>query len=384
MIGTARPQLESHCDVIVFGAGPAGSALAHRLAPRHRVLVLERSLPNQSSPVAEAWRIGESLPGAAAVLLRRQGLLERFLADGHALRGASVSVWETPQPVWFDALRDPNGPGWHLDRVRFDAMLRNAAGAAGVVFSSVTGGVQVRREGGQWHVRDDRTGQSYSARAVVDATGRSAVLCRHLGLRRQTQDRLLCVHARLPALAQDQDRCTRTCADVDGWWYSVRLPSGDRVLAYHLDARDPALQALRHGPALLRHARRLPLLAPVLPEGVSSLATRVRPAGSVLLNTVDGVPGPGFYAVGDSLLAFDPLSSQGLFHALASAESAATAIEGEFAGDPHTGQDYFMQMREVQARYCQHLAATYARPERYHERPFWAQRRAQLQTPAAQ
>lgn len=384
MSATARPALESHCDVIVFGAGPAGSALAHRLAPRHRVRVLERSLPSQSSPAAQAWRIGESLPGAAAVLLRRQGLLERFLADGHAPRGASVSVWETSQAVWFDALRDPNGPGWHLDRVRFDAMLRNAAGAAGAVFSAVAGGVQVRREGGRWQVQDERTGQCYSARALVDATGRSAVLCRALGLRQQTQDRLLCVHARLPALAQDQDRCTRTCADVDGWWYSVRLPSGDRVLAYHLDGRDPALQALRNGPALLRHARRLPLLAPVLPEAVASLATRVRPAGSVLLNTADGVPGPGFYAVGDSLLAFDPLSSQGLFHALASAESAATAIEGELAGDPRAGQHYFVQMREVQARYSQHLAATYARPERYRERPFWAQRRAPLPAPPAQ
>ncbi|MCO7610670.1 NAD(P)/FAD-dependent oxidoreductase [Pseudomonas chlororaphis] len=384
MSATARPQLERHFDVIVFGAGPAGSALAHRLAPRHSVLVLERGLPSPSSLAAEAWRIGESLPGAAAVLLRRQGLLERFLADGHALRGASVSVWESPQPVWFDALRDPNGPGWHLDRVRFDAMLRNAAGAAGTVFSTVAGGVQVLRECGQWHVRDERTGQSYTARAVVDATGRSSALCRRLGLRRQTQDRLLCVHARLPAQEKDQDRCTRTSADVDGWWYSVRLPSGDRVLAYHLDARDPALPALRHGQELLRYARRLPLLAPVLPGGVSFLATRVRPAGSVLLNTADGVPLPGFYAVGDSLLAFDPLSSQGLFHALASAESAAKAIEGEFAGDPRAGQDYFMQMREVQTRYCQHLAATYARPERYRERPFWVQRCAPLQAPAAQ
>jgi flavin-dependent dehydrogenase len=374
----ARQNLGSHWDVIVFGAGPAGSALARKLAERHRVLLLERKLPTNLPRPSEGWRIGESLPGAAAVLLRRQGLFDRFLADGHAARGASVSVWESPVPVWFDALRDPNGPGWHLDRVRFDAMLRNAARDVGVVFSAVAGRVQVLREGAQWYVRDDRAGQQYRARVVVDATGRSAALCRGLGLRRHTQDRLVCVHALFPAMEHDQDRCTRTSADVDGWWYSVRVPSGERVLAYHLDAGDPALRGLRSAEALLLHARRLPLLAPVLPESVPHISTQVRPAGSAVLNIAHGVPGQGFYAVGDSVLAFDPLSSQGLFHALASAERAATAIAHEFEGDLSAGQNYFLEMRHVQARYCKHLAATYARPVRYCERPFWAQRRDQV------
>src|SRR5690242_3211384 len=114
-------------------------------------------------------------------------------------------------------------------------------------------------------------------------------------------------------MEHDQDRCTRTSADVGGWWYSVRVPSGERVLAYHLDTGDPALRGLRSAQALLLHARRLPLLAPVLPESVSHISTQVLPAGSAVLNMFDGVPGPGFYAVGDLVLAFDPLSSQGMF-----------------------------------------------------------------------
>lgn len=179
-------------------------------------------------------------------------------------------------------------------------------------------------------------------------------------------------------MEHDQDRCTRTSADVDGWWYSVRVPSEEWVLAYHLDAGDPALRGLRSVQVLLLHARCLPLLVPVLPESVSHISTQVRPAGNSVLNIADGVPGPGFCAVGDSVLAFDPLSSQGLFHALASAERAATAIAREFEGDLSAGQHYFLEMRHMQARYCKHLAATYARPVRYCERPFWAQRRDQV------
>nr|WP_180205602.1 hypothetical protein [Pseudomonas sp. SbOxS1]NYU05735.1 hypothetical protein [Pseudomonas sp. SbOxS1] len=152
----------------------------------------------------------------------------------------------------------------------------------------------------------------------------------------------------------------------------MRVPSGERVLAYHLDVGDPALRGLRSAQVLLLYARRLPLLAPVLPESVSHISTQVRPFGSAVLSIADGVPGSEFYAVGDSVLAFDPLWLQGLFHALASAERTATAIAREFEGYLSAGQHYFLEMRHVQARYYKHLAATYARPVRYCDRPFWA------------
>lgn len=364
----------AHWDVIVFGAGPAGSALARRLAGQHRVLLIEREIDRDPARSVE-WRIGESLPGSAAVVLKRQGLLDRFLADGHVERSASVSVWDSVEPVWFDAMRDPNGPGWHLDRVRFDTILRNGALDAGVTFATGLGRIQIQRTANTWQVLYGNSQHRYAADVIVDATGRSAALCRSLGLRRRSGDRLVCVHTRIPALPKDVDRSARTCADKDGWWYSVRVPSGERVLAYHLDADDPALRALRDIGVLLAQARHLPLLAPVLPEGTPNVRTRVRPAGSASLDLADCAKRPGVYAVGDAMLAFDPLSSQGLFHALASAESAAAAISRQLDGDPTAGLSYLTEMRQVQARYYAHLAATYAGPRRYAGRRFWARRR---------
>lgn len=374
MIPVTRCPPETHWDVIVSGAGPAGSALARRLAGRHRVLLVDRELPSGPTRAAQTWRIGESLPGSAAVLLRRQNLLERFLAGGHAERCASVSVWDSVEPVWFDALRDPAGPGWHLDRVRFDAMLRDAAHEAGVAMATVRGRLEVQHDGTHWQLSDEHSGSQYRARVVVDATGRNAALCRSLGLRRHAADDLVCVHALLPAQAHDVDRSTRTCADEDGWWYSVRVPSGERVLACHLDADDPVLRDLRDARVLLERARRLPLLAAVLADSVESVQTHVCPAGSVALDLADQAQPPGFCAVGDAVLAFDPLSSQGLFHALASADSAATAIGGYLEGNDHAAHAYWSEMQQVQDRYFTHLAATYAGPVRYRERPFWARR----------
>ena len=364
----------SDWDVIVCGSGPAGSTLARRLANQYRVLLLDRPMPQLPVRRMFSWRIGESLPGAAAVLLRRQGMMDRFLADVHVERGASVSVWETEAPVWFDAVRDPNGPGWHLERERFDTMLRDSAHEAGANRSTVRGPLRAVREMDKWNVLDLGSGARVSAKVLVDATGRSASLCRTVGLRRRKRDRLACVHAMLPADPLDRDGCTRICADHNGWWYSVRVPSGRRVLAFHLDADDPALKRLRNAGNLLALARHQPILATVLPKDTPNTSVHVTPAGSEALDIPTCAPSRGFYAIGDAVLACDPLSSLGLFHALSSAESAATAIRRQFDGASNADLAYWTEMRQVQVRYQENLDFAYAGPVRYRSSQFWARR----------
>jgi 2-polyprenyl-6-methoxyphenol hydroxylase-like FAD-dependent oxidoreductase len=138
-------------DVIVVGAGPAGAALALRLSPSQRVLLLDRGVP--PPVVAAVPHIGESLPGAAACLLRRLRHWERFLADGHRQRTATLSCWDQATPVWFDALRDPCGPGWHVRRDRFDASLRRAAQHSGAELLCGCGPLQPRPIPGGWQLQ---------------------------------------------------------------------------------------------------------------------------------------------------------------------------------------------------------------------------------------
>jgi flavin-dependent dehydrogenase len=332
------------------------------------VLLLERDAAGTpASP-----RIGESLPGAARVLLQRLGAFERFLADGHAERGATVAAWDREEPLWFDHLRDPNGPGWHLDRTRFDAGLRAAAAEAGATLIAGCERLRVSRIADGWRIDLDTHGQTHRAPVLVDATGRSAAVARQLGLPRRADDALICLYAHLPPLADDEDHCTRVCADRNGWWYSVRVPSGQRVLAFHLDADDPELRTLREPERLLAKARQQPLLADALAHATVA-AVHARPADSALLEAMASAP-PGFFAIGDAMLSFDPIASQGIFHALASAESAASAIERQSGMAASARKSYLDEMQSVHARYREHLHATYAGVVRYRHASFWGRR----------
>jgi flavin-dependent dehydrogenase len=84
----------------------------------------------------------------------------------------------------------------------------------------------------------------------------------------------------------------------------------------------------------------------------------------------------GFYAVGDAAIAFDPIASQGLFHALASAEGVANAIDRQFAGQAQPQAAYIAELEAVYGRYRAHFQATYAGPQRFSSHPFWARRLA--------
>ena len=74
------------------------------------------------------------------------------------------------------------------------------------------------------------------------------------------------------------------------------------------------------------------------------------------------------------MLAFDPIASQGIFHALASAESAASAIERHSGNAASARKSYLDEMLSVQARYREHLHATYAGVVRYRYASFWVRR----------
>jgi flavin-dependent dehydrogenase len=352
-------------DVLIVGAGPAGCAAALSLADRWSVLLVDR---REGALV----RVGESLPAAAGRILADLGVMADFQAQAHAPCHGQLSRWGGHRLVERDALRDPYGPGWHLDRARFDAMLRHAATARGAMLQAPAEPDGVERTPSGWNVRLGGAGTA-NARILVDAGGRTAPLARTLGMRPVADDGLACAWTHLPDTGLHPGM-TLIEAVENGWWYSAPLPDKRRILAFHTDADLQAARDVRDQTGLLSQAAKVELMAPLLPTMAEMLDM---PGGFTAAHsaTLAQPAGPGWFACGDAAGCFDPLSSQGIFNALYTGLSTGQAAERALSGDAIGGMAIYQdRMQSIRNAYRAHLSAWYGLERRWPENPFWARR----------
>jgi len=346
-------------DVLVVGAGPAGAAAAISLSREGRSVFLLDGDTNHE------FKIGESLPGCARPLLRDLGALEAMRSNCHSPCRGNVSFWGSDDPIHVDSIRDPHGPGWHLDRVRFDAMLREVAVNSGVVLEQ--GRMQkVLRVGDDWRIWLG-SGERITSRWVLDASGRSSTVALRLGARRIRDTRLVALFARCKDTSGDQ----RTIVEAvpEGWWYSALLPGQTRVAALHLRAEEAGeFKNLDRWLECLARTRHVHLLCDQ--EGTWTVPQGVDAGGAML----DEVCGQGWLAVGDAALSFDPLSSQGLFNALSTGLRGAQATHAALEGDSKKPRQYGEQLREVRRIYQERVLSFYRGEQRWPEQAFWKER----------
>lgn len=345
-------------DVVVVGAGPGGSVAARGLAMAGRTVAL------LAPPAAPGRRVGESLPGAARRVLASAGLLHVLEHGPHRPHPGNRSAWGTDELVDLDGIRDPYGLGLHLDRARFDADLRAAAGVDDLPHAFVG----CARVDGAWRITSD--GPELAARFVIDASGRRSAVARALGVERQRDAPRVAVVTWVRPQADDRDERTLVEAIEHGWFYTARLPDQSRVVCFH--ARPDVARRARREPAawaeLLAATRHV---GPLVREA-EPLAKRVgREAGGSALARAGG---PGWLAIGDAALGFDPLSSQGLLNALTTGWSGAKAVDAALRGDPAPGLAYGRMLAEVRRHYLDRHRQLHAAEQRWPAAAFWASR----------
>lgn len=352
-------------DVAVLGAGAAGSAAASILAPHVSVVLIDRA-------AEPAWRIGETLPGAARRPLAAIGAWDRFQQAGHAPSPVKVSRWGGDEPVTLDSFRDPDGVGWRLDRAVFEKDLRDTAADRGADLVAPENVATLARTASGWTVTLS-SGRQIEARLIIDASGRRSRLLQPFGQKRLSVDRLACVYQRVPALGEP-DPSTYTEATADGWWYTALLPGGMRLVAFHSDNDLPVLKAVLNT-GVIDVAHDIPGLYEAI--GAVDPARASEPKMCAANSGAGSAAGQGWLAAGDSALSLDPLSSQGLFNALVTGLEAGEAALQLVRGQQDAMYAYARRMGQIWQAYLQHSATYYGMERRWEAEPFWQRRLGQ-------
>lgn len=359
---------KSDFDVAIAGAGPAGAIAA---------LVLSRNGTRTCLIEASAYeqpRIGESLPPAARPLLAELSIWESFSRLNSLPSHGNESAWGNKDTEFNSFIYNPHGYGWHLDRCQFDTLLAQQASAAGATLlqeQKVISCIPISSDLWQLVLSNNNQKQILTARAVIDATGRSGTLARLLGAIRKPCDQLIGASV-LYQCRKPGGNYTLVEATENGWWYSATLPDCRLMVVFMTDAD------------ICRKNRYMKL-----PEWESNLEkswhTKNRLAGNARLWGPAIYPafshrlrrndwGNRWLACGDAAMSVDPLSSSGIVGALQCGEAAGHAMLHWLDGNLQAVRRYEQWIDSKFAHYLSDRRAYYQLETRWQNSPFWLRR----------
>jgi digeranylgeranylglycerophospholipid reductase len=308
-------------DVLVVGAGPAGSLAAgeaKRAAPELDVVLLERDRA-VGAPVRCAEGVGDA------------GLREFADPTGASWVARKISrvIFIAPDDTEVNvAERDV---GWILDRTRFDAFLAAEAGAAGVeLLVGTEAAGMTRAADGRWTVQVRGAGgeTAYRAKLVIGADGVEAMVGRWAGLdtRVPARDMESCAQYVVQGIRFDPDAIYLQFGDaIAPGGYAWVFPKDVGVANVGL-----GLVALKSDG---RNARQYldAWLARRYPHGAR---TGYTVGGVIVHTTVKQTYADGVLLAGDAAHMINPLSGGGIVNAMKAGRLAGRTAAGAIrAGD---------------------------------------------------
>jgi len=327
-------------DVLVAGGGPAGATAAILLARAGLdVAVAERArFPR--------FHVGESLLPRNLPLLRELGVAGRLgEVPHHRKLGAEFAYGHEAGSLRFrftEGLIDRDTETLNVERAAFDALLLDQARRAGATVFEETAVREILALGEDGAVvrLAGRAEGVVAARQLLDATGQSTLVGKHLGTREVYPDhRKVAFFGHLRGVERlPGDEAGHPCIVMmeDGWFWLIALDAERTSAGLVMDADRARRAGREHGvppermlawgiarcPFVARRARDA-----VLPETNhvgADFSYRCRPYA-----------GPGYFLLGDAATFLDPIFSTGICLAMVGAAEAARGVERILAGgDP--------------------------------------------------
>lgn len=364
-------------DILIIGGGIAGCIAAISLVNTHTVTLIDKLEEPKE-------RIGESLAPAAQRILKELDLLESLHSHQEQLYIQNLgmqSYWGSDQVHIVDHLRNPDGLSKSLDRKAFEIFLRKSAVERGVRCIWPAKLKSSSLNDTTWHViatSEILKEQHIQAKFIIDATGRQSHFARSQGIQRIHIDKLIACWVTLPNT--EVNTMSTITATENGWWYSAVIPNNKRVIAFQTDSDLINKATFKDLASFLEFSKGNLQITSILEKNKTNITFH----GVVAANStrLEQITGKQWVAIGDAAISFDPLSSQGMFNAMASAmQLKELLVMSNIANHPDTDIEaqfqkmYTEQIESIWEQYLYHKNTFYSAEMRWKNFPFWKRRR---------
>jgi len=349
-------------DVIVIGAGPAGSTTATLLAKKGLdVLLLERErFPR--------FQIGESLLPFNNDVFLRLGILDKLeKGDFVPKYGAEFITGDGSIGYTFrfdQNLKAPHDRAFQVTRAKFDELLMATASEAGVVVRQETNVVNVDLSDPKRAVVTAAGGETFESRFVVDASGHAAFLGQKLGGRSHIEQlKSVATFAHYRNVPRPPGREAGNIVVVvlrEAWFWMI--PITQEVMSVGLVATSEHVKScgLRPEELLDRTIAQTPYVASRMKDAERVSEVRTRKDFSYAMERIVGT---NFACAGDAAGFLDPIFSTGVYMAMKSAGIVADGIEAQLKrGDMRPLLAYQRSFRKAIERYLRFVSNFYTRP----------------------